>query len=817
MIKKMKRERDRRFGLRLLVVGLLLNTSVLVAQDLSGISICIDPGHGAGTRNQGPTGLREAEVNLSVGLFWRDLLKRANIDTVLMTRTTDAENPKLWEREYMANTFGVTWFHSIHHNATGGTNTSSRYTLMLYEELANRQPQWPGQSDVMSERMGRSLWLALRTSDYRIFGDYTFYGSPSYLGVLNDLQMPGELSEATFHDHPVEEAKLRNPDFRRLEALGLHYAVLEYFDAGGMPTGTLSGIIRDALTRQPINGAHVLLLPDSLEYTTDTWKNGLYAFHDLPPGPYRLRVTAPDYITAEKEVALDSNRIQHVDFNLVSAIPPTVVAIKPKHGASGIAPLAKIFIKFSQTMDAESVEQAFRIEPPVAGTLLADRLRRVFTFESVKGMEAGVTYTVRIDSSAKNTFGLPLDGDGDGTGGDGFSFQFTVAPLDTTVPMVLVIEPGRRMRDVDVYQPIRVQFNRAIDPASAIWSQSILVSSNRGGVSYRLDWPAGADHRWLTLVPNWPLQPDARINVTLRRTLKDQSGTGLLEALSWEYSTESQTGNPETISDFRGEDNPFADPLTQTATRGVDEDSLRLEIVPLPYYFASGALQLSLRFSEPDGNLRLAFAAEDIQVDSSDVAYVAVYGDSSGARLRWLFEEESGRLSRAVPIDWWGWRMLRYCAGRDSLVDENGQTRLQGPVGLRWLGFDIQADSTDRVELYFDDLQVRKPENVVAVRQEENLPHRFEVLPPQPNPVTRDKLQVRIDFILPAAQAVEVAVYDVLGRRVFARSLEQWRAGRNRFIWNGRDEHGRRVGPGLYFVRFRNQSQQVTRKILILP
>ena len=136
---------------------------------------------------------------------------------------------------------------------------------------------------------------------------------------------------------------------------------------------------------------------------------------------------------------------------------------------------------------------------------------------------------------------------------------------------------------------------------------------------------------------------------------------------------------------------------------------------------------------------------------------------------------------------------------------------------MRWLGFDIQADSTDRVELYFDDLQVRKPENVVAVRQEENLPHRFEVLPPQPNPVTRDKLQVRIDLILPAAQAVEVAVYDVLGRRVFARSLEQWRAGRNRFIWNGRDEHGRRVGPGLYFVRFRNQSQQVTRKILILP
>ncbi|MDQ7064081.1 MAG: N-acetylmuramoyl-L-alanine amidase, partial [candidate division KSB1 bacterium] len=68
-----------------MMIGLALCTSPLLAQDLSGISICIDPGHGAGNQNQGPTGLREADVNLDVGLMWRDLLRRANIDTVLMT------------------------------------------------------------------------------------------------------------------------------------------------------------------------------------------------------------------------------------------------------------------------------------------------------------------------------------------------------------------------------------------------------------------------------------------------------------------------------------------------------------------------------------------------------------------------------------------------------------------------------------------------------------------------------------------------------------------------------------------------------------
>ncbi|NIR49500.1 N-acetylmuramoyl-L-alanine amidase, partial [candidate division KSB1 bacterium] len=77
------------------------------AQDLSGLSVCIDPGHGRGNTNQGPTGLREADINLSVSFFLKDFLKRANIDTVLLTRVDDSTNPTLSQREAIANTFGV--------------------------------------------------------------------------------------------------------------------------------------------------------------------------------------------------------------------------------------------------------------------------------------------------------------------------------------------------------------------------------------------------------------------------------------------------------------------------------------------------------------------------------------------------------------------------------------------------------------------------------------------------------------------------------------------------------------------------------------
>jgi len=87
----------------MVVIPGILPASKAQAQDLSGLSIAIDPGHGRGTPNQGPTGLREADINVAIGLFLRDFLRQANIDTVLMTRVDDSINPSLSQREALAN------------------------------------------------------------------------------------------------------------------------------------------------------------------------------------------------------------------------------------------------------------------------------------------------------------------------------------------------------------------------------------------------------------------------------------------------------------------------------------------------------------------------------------------------------------------------------------------------------------------------------------------------------------------------------------------------------------------------------------------
>lgn len=69
-----------------------------------------------------------------------------------------------------------------------------------------------------------------------------------------------------------------------------------------------------------------------------------------------------------------------------------------------------------------------------------------------------------------------------------------------------------------------------------------------------------------------------------------------------------------------------------------------------------------------------------------------------------------------------------------------------------------------------------------------------------PNPF---RTSTTMHFTLGEAGPVDVAVYDLSGRRVrelVARPLE---AGEQRVTWDGRDDAGARVGAGIYFVRLR--------------
>ncbi len=99
---------------------------------------------------------------------------------------------------------------------------------------------------------------------------------------------------------------------------------LVYCCPAAPPTGTISGVVTDANTGQPLANASLYLSkPDDPDFERATWTNtgGAYSFDSLLPAQYELRAAAYGY--AGRSVRLDviGGKDQRQDFALDAALP----------------------------------------------------------------------------------------------------------------------------------------------------------------------------------------------------------------------------------------------------------------------------------------------------------------------------------------------------------------------------------------------------------------------------------------------------------------------------------------------------------------
>src|SRR5262245_10226326 len=84
---------------------------------------------------------------------------------------------------------------------------------------------------------------------------------------------------------------------------------------------------------------------------------------------------------------------------------------------------------------------------------------------------------------------------------------------------------------------------------------------------------------------------------------------------------------------------------------------------------------------------------------------------------------------------------------------------------------------------------------------------------PSPNPLVQQSV---LAFELPESRSVRLAVYDAAGRVTKTLANETLAAGRYRRVWDGRDDGGRSVATGIYFVQFEAGGFHARQKILVL-
>jgi hypothetical protein len=82
-----------------------------------------------------------------------------------------------------------------------------------------------------------------------------------------------------------------------------------------------------------------------------------------------------------------------------------------------------------------------------------------------------------------------------------------------------------------------------------------------------------------------------------------------------------------------------------------------------------------------------------------------------------------------------------------------------------------------------------------------------------PNPF---ETSTRISFALARPGRVRITVYDVEGRVIRSLSDGMLPAGRQQFVWEGDDDAGRRVSPGIYFANVEAEAISASTKVIVL-
>lgn len=200
------------------------------AEFLKGVRICLDPGHGGDADKRGykrgPTGVREAEMNLRIAQYLRDCLETAGAE-VRLTREDDVAI-SLEDRAAIATEWGADLFLSLHHNAINNKPQVNRTTVWYHDDVDYR----PANLDLARYLcFGLLDGLALpEVTGVPLKSDQLMYASG--FGILRNATVTAALVESSFFTNPDEEQRLRDPAYNLQEAYGLFIAFARYAAAG---------------------------------------------------------------------------------------------------------------------------------------------------------------------------------------------------------------------------------------------------------------------------------------------------------------------------------------------------------------------------------------------------------------------------------------------------------------------------------------------------------------------------------------------------------------------------------------------------------
>ncbi|MBN2090772.1 N-acetylmuramoyl-L-alanine amidase [candidate division KSB1 bacterium] len=823
---------------KILILLIVLMTTALWSQtDLAGLKFCIDPGHGAYPTDK-PF---ETRINQRVANFLQDYLVEYGTQ-VYLTRKDSTASVSLSQREAIANRNNVDFFLSIHHNAFNG---KANYTAVFFQELSNGRPRWGGAADVMSSIMADYLYKYLYTTAGYARGDLPFLGFN--LGVLNDLTMPGVLTEASFWDYVPEVHRLNALKYLKLEAYALIHSFLNYYEVPKNPVNWVEGVVQDADGQKLKNiSVHLTNGIQEMSYKTDSqnigitaqdnsWggfpyvaevKNGMYFFENFPLGPAQLIFEGEKAIRDTIDIVIKdstSNRLNPVI--LISAAPPVVEFSFPKEADRRKVPTnSPLVFTFSKPMNRERLIQAFKISPAVDSLNFKfyenDTQFRIYV---VPSYQFWTEYTVTLDGSvACDRWNFLLDGDFNGNYGGNFTAHFRTRSQDQTPPQIMSRFPNVNDSTVAIETAVAIEFNELLAPET-VNDQNITLMAAEKLVPCQISYFETGMKSYVFMMPDTVLESNQRYDVRVSSRVTDIYENQLRSTIPWQFKTRKDIYTVENIENFEAglEYWKLQDTIPSTLSNGTAlgiSDSITFSMLG-----SRKSARLDYAWDpEAVGHLfsiKQQFPIEIAPKFTTDQKLqIFIYGDGAGNYFRFSIRQPESSLrivNSWIPIDWYGWRSVEWDLSQDTLNFPAENPALKGPFYVESLQFGFNGENAALSgTLYFDNISIIKPlptalEPIIGIPLQ-NL-NDFVLYQNFPNPFNN---QTVITYRLnKPPDKIDLVIFNSLGQKIRIFQNLATSPGVHHVRWDGFDDRGQAVAAGIYFCEFRADGRFETRKI----
>lgn len=493
----------------------------------------------------------------------------------------------------------------------------------------------------------------------------------------------------------------------------------------------------------------------------------------------------------QRFVDIDLPNVRQGVLSLIQSIAPKITSFTPENGTNDVKVFKPITLTFNLLMDTNSVRNAISISP-IDTFLVSFPSISEAVITPVGLWSFNTTYTLKVDTTAKNIYGTPLDGDGNGVAGDPFYLSFSTSQPDNNPPVIIKYFPNGV--DVGTYAEMMIVFDEEITnfDQNITLTDGITPSIPLSNLNFKWDGNRGL----LTFKTTQLLVGGKNYLLKLKSNISDKVGNKLPQDFDISFYVPLVNLVEGTVFDRFEGISTWQDPLDNLNTTGADTTKTFFNITSEKKRGGVFSGRLEFGFSgDTGGKIYLAKSTGHLLPSGSVNTGVWVFGNLSGNKFGMLFKNTSEQLVEMGTMNFYGWKFFNV-----PFQNALNNTEFKGFVVEQ-----IESAELNSV-IYFDNLQF----NTSVTDVEDNTPgtpKEFELAQNYPNPFNPE---TRITFTIPSSMFVTGKVYDMMGSEVVTLIKNEMQGGSHSVIFNSSN-----LASGIYLFKLTAGIESKTIKMIL--